>query len=190
MRYIGLLLVFFWSCSSPPSSGLTSLPAGKQKHFVPFNPETVNDPVDYYSENFVVQEITAEEVKILANQFNYTWVVVWAPWCPGPETEKFSSDYLQYEKQLKEKGVKLIFVAVGYGPEGIKSMAQKLNYSNLTFVIADQPGGDNLKAFHSSLNSKWAYRNANHYIFKKDKGLIYTEKAPVMTLETLQRLIK
>ena len=189
MRYLGLLFILFCSCSVQSTTGYTSLPPEKKKHFIPYNPETINDSVDYFSNDFTVQEITSEQVKDLAERFQYTWVVIWAPWCPGPETGELAKKYLEYEKSLKGKGVKLIFVAIGYGPEGIRKMARQLNYHKITFVITDHPGVDNLKEFHKKLNNKRAYRNSIHYIFQKGKGLIYTGKEPEMKKDKLEAVI-
>ncbi|MFC5269757.1 TlpA family protein disulfide reductase [Adhaeribacter terreus] len=185
LSLIGSLLIL--NCFGQDFSGYTLLPKEKLKHFVPFAIDSINNKMSYAAENFTIQEIQAEDINALSHTSNYTWVVLWAPWCAG--TKEIAQEYIKYEKALADKGIRLVFVSVGYGPEGIKKVLNELHYEKPTYVISYLPDKDNNKVFRKSLNDKFKYRHANHYLFEKDKGLIYTASVDKFPFHKLQELI-
>jgi thiol-disulfide isomerase/thioredoxin len=182
---LGLFLIS--SCSVNDFSGYSSLPAEKRKYFVPFSPDSINNQLTYSLEDFKVQELYAKDVAPLTKSSKYTWLVIWAPWCTG--MKEIAENYIRYEKSLADKDVTLVFVAVAYGPDGIRKVLSELHYQKPAYVIPYMPGKDGTKIFRTTLNGKFKYRNANHYIFEKDKGLIYTGAIDSMSFKTLQAII-
>jgi thiol-disulfide isomerase/thioredoxin len=189
MKTILLLIALLFSseCLAQDFSGYTNLPAEKRKHFVPFSIDSIDNRVAYDNPDFTVMELSAANLKQLAKVNKYTWVVIWAPWCAG--TTDFAKKYLEYEEELKDKDLRLVFVAVAYGPEGIRKGLAELNYQKPAYVIPYVPGADGVKIFRKELNSSFRYRNANHYIFDRDKGLIYTGSIDIMPFEKLKKAL-
>lgn len=185
---IVMSVLAFTNCPAQDYSGYTLLSEAKKKHFIPFNIDSINSKVSYSENNFTVQELQPSDVQTLTQASKYTWVVIWAPWCTG--TKEIAQEYLKYEEALSSKGIRLVLVAVGYGPDGISKVLTELNYEKPTYVIAKIPDTDNVKAFRKALNSKFKYRHANHYIFEQGKGLIYTASIDRLPLQTLESLIQ
>lgn len=190
MRYWLLILGFVLSgCAVNDFSGYSTLPEEKRKYFIPFSIDSINSKLTYTEADFRVQELRVQDIKQLAKTSRYTWIVLWAPWCPGEATKEFARDYINYEKALAGKDVRLVFVAVAYGPDAIRRVLHELNYQNYSYVIPNVPNQDGTRIFRAGLNNKFKYRNANHYIFEKDKGLIYTGNDEVLPFQKLQTII-
>ena len=179
--------LLFASCFGQDFSGYTRLPIEKRKHFVPFSIDSINNLKNYTSENFTIAEVEANDIKALSKTSKYTWVVIWAPWCAG--TKEIAQEYINYEKALADKDIRLVFVAIAYGPDGIRKVLDELKYEKPAYVIGYLPEKDNGKAFRRGLNKKFKYRHANHYIFNKDKGLVYTASVDQLPFQKLQALI-
>ena len=124
--------------------------------------------------------LCASQLDTLAQRHRYTWLVIWAPGC-GP-WEQLADSYQKFITQHAERDIQLVLVAVQYAPHNTSTILTRLRFTSPTyFVDSIRYAKSGSQGFQRELNKTIKgrkYRHANHYIYERGKGVIYTSDVP------------
>lgn len=168
---------------------------GANKYTQPFSLDDYYNPVSAASAGDIkMQEVTAENLKDLIRQSDYTWIAVWASWCP--HCQAGIREYHKTAEQLEGKGLRYVMLSEDYNLPAIQQLVFESGYRRQTYVLDPKTFGydeaakvGNLrKAICPSCVDKDAVV-PQHYIFNRfGKQILYTVGGD-LDKQTIERAI-
>ena len=138
------------------------------------------------------QPLRASQMDTLVQRHHYTWLVLWAPGC-GP-WEQLAGSFQQFIEQHPDKDIQLMLVAVQNAPRNTAEVLTRLNFKPLTYYVdSARYAKTGSRGFRKDLNQSIMgkkYRNANHYVWERGRGIIYTSDVPAADFTRLKTVFK
>ncbi len=148
----------------------------QRQHFVPFDSNTFDMYVNNSPDSFLVQEITADDLKKLIKLHEYTCVFIWPDWC-GAEGCQNLHLYEDLEKAYL-KDFRIIIVTPAYDYPEIRNILKQTEYHHQLYVVKYNPRyGNNILRVNDGftydlIDTTFTGYRHNYFMFKGD-SLIY-----------------
>lgn len=147
--------------------------------------------------SFKIIQIDSKGIKQIIEQgdYNYYWIVVWAPWCETAEAD--IQNFIKIRDENTYKNVKLIMVSSEYEYKKLKKLMDLYKYEDFPFVVSLKTYGkytrQNLKCFIKEIemiDANYKKRNfANHFIFDGKQNLLYAKFTTKFSPKTMDSVL-
>ena len=157
-------------------------------------PEQAKSKVTTYKANThaegILQEITADDVRQMARQHAFTWVVTWAPWCKP--WHEFMAHFEQHQRRLADRDIQLVLVDVLYSPSTALGRNDSLRGYRPAYVVNwHHYGRDADVKFRQGLAGRRrlpdTLRYAAHFVLNQQQQLVLISRAVDLPFEELER---
>lgn len=137
-----ILTLFFWllalgfvSCKTLGinQNGYADLTPSQKESIRSFSVETVNNLSTFPKDSVVIEEITANEIELLANQYPYIWVHEFVPSCSNLHTAELKA-LLELEKNHKNE-LKLVLISAQYNLQDIRYIFHFFGQPTVVYLL-------------------------------------------------------
>ena len=164
------LALFFTSCKIFNNSGYTALMETNKSAIKPFNVLTIDSIVNY-KQDFIAEEMDGDKLKEILKVKPFTWVYLWAPWCPHLSPAYF--DGIERVEKRYNGRVKPIIISISYQLNTMHNFLKESKFDKKVYILSYAAYGDNMtpamNKFHKQIAPKGFFtrdKHAGHYLFK------------------------
>lgn len=171
MRYnLFFLLLLLTSCKIFNNSGYSALSDINKTVIKPFNISSL-DTIINYKQDFIAEEMDGSKLKEILKAKPFTWVFLWAPWCPHLSPAYFDG-IERVEKRYKGM-VKPVIVSIGYQLNTMHDFLKESKFDKKVYILSYAAYGDNMTPAMNKFNKQIVpkgfftkFKHEGHYLFK------------------------
>jgi thiol-disulfide isomerase/thioredoxin len=134
-----LFLIIIISCNiqkagrTASGDGSANLTEDDRKSIRPFSIENALQKPVTQTNDILLQEINSEQLKQVISGHAYTWVVIWAAWCP--HCIDAVPNYPVLAEKFNDKGLNLVLINQDYNVPKTRELLQKAGYKGNAYIL-------------------------------------------------------
>ncbi len=178
------------------NDGSTSLSKTDSLHLAKFDIQNFNNASLQSTDSArIFQEIDGDGIKLILKKNKFTWILLWATWCPHsyndvPRALKY------YENFLKGEKLNIVLVTQNYDMKAMNKMLSEFHYKKQCYVLS--AGKYGTAEFEKVVRLKQEicttcpeYKGVpQHILLDQDGKLIFFKAGELTKPDTILRLIK